>query len=155
MVKFVPAFNKVTFSVASILASSLLHLEIGRQIHGVVLRMGIHNEGSVRRSLIDMCSKCGKTQKGLLIFRKELVYSRTLNTKFASEESMTEIVSWSSLVSRYVCNHEYEDALQTYIYMIHDHVWVDKFTLTSIASACANIGTIRIGQQIHACVQKN
>ncbi|KAF3452456.1 hypothetical protein FNV43_RR02889 [Rhamnella rubrinervis] len=155
MVKVGPAFNKVTFSVALILASSLLHLELGRQIHGVVLRMGIHNEGFIRSSLIEMYSKCGKTQKALLIFRKEpLVYLRTLNTTFTSDESMTEIVSWSSLISGYVRNHEYEDALQTFIYMIRDHIWVDKFTVTSIASACANIGTIRLGQQIHAYTQK-
>lgn len=155
MVKDGPAFNKVTFSVALVLASSLSHLELGQQIHGCILRIGIFNEGFVRSSLIDMYSKCGKMQKALLILRKKpLVYWRTMNTKFTSEESMTEIVSWSSLISGYVSNHEYEDALQTFIYMIHEHRWVDKFTVTSIASACANIGSLRLGQQIHAYIQK-
>ncbi|PQQ14824.1 putative pentatricopeptide repeat-containing protein [Prunus yedoensis var. nudiflora] len=69
MVEIGPAFDKVTFSVALVLASSLYVLELGRQIHGRVLRFGIQNDGFLRTSLIDMYSKCGKLEKALLIFK--------------------------------------------------------------------------------------
>lgn len=155
MVKVGPAFDKVTFSVALVLASSLLLLEIGRQVHGFVLRLGIHNEGFVRSSLIDMYSKCGTMHKALLILRKRpQVHFGTLSSKFRYDDAMTEIISWSSLISGYVCNHEYEDALKTCICMIREQVWVDKFTVTSIASACANIGILKLSQQVHAYIQK-
>ncbi|XP_015875769.3 pentatricopeptide repeat-containing protein At4g21065-like [Ziziphus jujuba] len=155
MVKVGPAFDKVTFSVALVLASSLLLLELGRQVHGFVLRLGIHNEGFIRSSLIDMYGKCGKMHKASLILRKTPQFHfGTRRSKFPDDEAMTEIISWSSLISGYVCNHEYENALQTFIYMISERVWVDKFTVTSIASACANIGILKISQQVHAYIQK-
>ncbi|KAH7543454.1 hypothetical protein FEM48_Zijuj02G0185900 [Ziziphus jujuba var. spinosa] len=105
MVKVGPAFDKVTFSVALVLASSLLLLELGRQVHGFVLRLGIHNEGFIRSSLIDMYGKCGKMHKASLILRKTPQFHfGTRRSKFPDDEAMTEIISWSSLISGSICN---------------------------------------------------
>ncbi|KAH0994492.1 hypothetical protein GBA52_018356 [Prunus armeniaca] len=104
MVEIGPPFDKVTFSVALVLASSLYVLELGRQIHGRVLRFGIQNDGFLRTSLIDMYSKCGKMEKASLVFKT--LPLRT-NSKFTCHETKTEVVSWSSMVSGYVRNEIY------------------------------------------------
>ena len=155
MVKNGPAFNKVTFSIALVLVSSLYIMELGRQIHGRILRLGLQKDGFVRTSLIDMYCKCGKMEKASMIFRKmPLNGVRTQNSKITFDESMTEIVSWSSMVSGYVRNGEYEEAMKLFISMVGEQVEVDKFTTTSIVSACANAGNLELGRQIHAYVLK-
>ncbi|XP_062143761.1 pentatricopeptide repeat-containing protein At4g21065-like [Alnus glutinosa] len=155
MVKNGPAFNKITFSIALVLVSSLYTMDLGRQIHGHILRSGFQKDGFVRTSLIDMYCKWGKMEKASIIFRKmPLPCVREKNSKFTSDELTTEIVSWSSMVSGYVRNGEYEDALKMFISMVRDQVEVDRFTVTSIISACADAGILELGRQIHAYVQK-
>ncbi|PON54193.1 DYW domain containing protein [Parasponia andersonii] len=155
MAKNGPAFNEFTFSTALVLASTLSLWELGRPIHSLVLILGIHNKGFIRTSLIDFYCKCGEMEQALVIFRKiPQVYLHSLNPIVTRDESMTEIIAWSSLISGFVHNNEYEDALQTFISMIREHIGVDRFTVTTIASVCANIGSLTLGQQIHAYNQK-
>lgn len=147
--------NKFTFSIGLVLASTLSLVELGRQIHGFVLRSGSHNEGFIWTSLIDFYSKCGKMEKALLIFRKmPLVYLNSPHSTAAHEHEMTEILAWSSLIAGYVRNDDYEGALQTFISMVREGIGVDGFTVTTIASMCANVGILTLGQQIHALIQK-
>lgn len=155
MVMFGPAFSRVTFSIALVLASSLKILKLGRQIHGQVLRAGYHYDGFVRNSLIDMYSKCGQMEKASLIFHKlPQSVERTGYCKSSCDESLAESVSWSSLVTGYVQNGNLEDALKLFRNMVRLGVEMDKFTLTSIVSASANSGLLELGQLIHAHILK-
>ncbi|KAM0992497.1 hypothetical protein ACFX13_010900 [Malus domestica] len=151
MVENGPPFNRVTFSEALVLASSLSVLELGRQIHGCLLRLGIPNDGFLQTSLIDMYCKCGKMEKATLVFKT--MHLRA-NSKFTCHEMKTEIVSWSSMVSGYVHNGEYEYALLTFCSMVRERILVDRFSVTSVVSACANVGILLLGQHIHAHIQK-
>ncbi|KAG6661645.1 pentatricopeptide repeat-containing protein At4g21065-like isoform X1 [Carya illinoinensis] len=147
--------NKVTFSIALVLVSSLSIMELGRQIHGRALKFGFEKDGFVRTSLIDMYCKCGKMEKASVIFRKRpLDCVGTQNSKITFGEPTAEIVSWSSMVSGYVQNGEFKDALKMFISMVHEQVEVDRFTITSIVSACADAGILELGRQIHAYIQK-
>lgn len=155
MVKNGTSFDKVTFSTGLVLASTLSLLELGRQIHGLVLRFGIHSEGFIRTSLVNFYCKCGKMEKALPIIKNvPLVHLNSLNPKTTDDEKMTEIVTWSTLIAGYVRNDDYEGALQTFVSMVREHIGVDQFTVTTIASMCANLGILTLGQQIHAFIQK-
>ncbi|XP_015572133.1 pentatricopeptide repeat-containing protein At4g21065-like [Ricinus communis] len=140
-------FNSVTFSVALNLVSCLVNLELGKQIHGRILRLIIHDNGFIRNSLLDMYCKCGKMEEASRMFRNVPV-------EISCDDPLGEIVSWSSMISGYVRNGEYEYALRTFISMVHEQVLVDKFTLTSVVSACANTGCLELGRQIHAHILK-
>ncbi|XP_071721748.1 putative pentatricopeptide repeat-containing protein At3g23330 [Rutidosis leptorrhynchoides] len=137
-------FNKVTFSIALNLASSLCDLELGKQLHCRVLIFGIQADNFIQNSLIDMYNKCGVMEKASKVF------SRTPRDSLNSDEK-AEIVSRSSLVTGFVQNGNYEEALKTYISIVREGVKVDKFTLTSLVSACEDLG---IGEQIHAHILK-
>ncbi|KAF4369370.1 hypothetical protein F8388_019595 [Cannabis sativa] len=150
-----PTFNEITFSTALVLASKLSLLELGRQIHNLVITVGIHNKGFIKTSLIDFYCRCGKMEKALMIFRKiHPLHSNSLNPIITGDESMTEVVAWSTLISGFVHNNEYENALQTFVSMVGDDIGVDKFTVTTIASVCANVGSLTLGQHIHAYIHK-
>lgn len=63
-------FEDVTFSVSMGLASSFSVLELRRQIHGCLVRLGIENDAFLRTSLLDMYCKCGRMEKASLIFKR-------------------------------------------------------------------------------------
>ncbi|KAL1803116.1 hypothetical protein ACET3Z_031763 [Daucus carota] len=112
MVKSGTALSKETFSIAFGLVASLTALDLGMQIHGRLLRSGIHHDGFLRNSLVDFYSKCGEMEKASFVYQG-----------FPK------------------CNAS-------------DRFEVDKFTLTSIVTGCANAGLLELGQLIHAQIVK-
>ncbi|VFQ89407.1 unnamed protein product [Cuscuta campestris] len=64
-----PAFNRLTYSISLKLASCLVSFEVGRQIHGKVIRDGRFRDDSLRTSLIDMYWKCGRLEKVSAFFK--------------------------------------------------------------------------------------
>lgn len=155
MVKGGPAFNRVTFSIALVLASSLTVLELGRQIHSRLLRIGIHFDNFVRNSLIDMYCKCGQMEKASFVYQSLPQASVSQQySKITCDEPLTDSFLCSSMVTGYVQNGKLQDALKMFSTMVSNRVEVDKFTLTSIVSACANAGLLELGQLIHAHIMK-
>ncbi|GFZ11240.1 pentatricopeptide repeat (PPR) superfamily protein [Actinidia rufa] len=155
MVEIGPMFNEVTFSIALVLAASLSALELGRQIHGRIVRIGINNDGFIRNSLIDMYCKCGEMENASAVFENlALDSTKTQNPKISFNESVAGSVSWSSMVTGYIQNGRLEVALKLFNTMVCERINVDVFTLTSIISACGNAGLLGLGQQIHAHILK-
>ncbi|KAF8388577.1 hypothetical protein HHK36_027252 [Tetracentron sinense] len=146
-----PEFNKLTYSVALVLVASLSMLDLGRQIHSRVLRVGLHLDGFIRNSLIDMYCKCGKMDKAYIIFEKMSQDSVSMQ----NSGSMVNTVSWSSIVAGYVQNGWFEEALKLFCKMVREGFDLDQFTSTSIVSACANAGILEQGCQIHAHIEKS
>ncbi|GKV02382.1 hypothetical protein SLEP1_g14823 [Rubroshorea leprosula] len=155
MVKNGPLFNRFTFTIALALVSSLSILELGKQIHGRVLRFRIHVTGLIQTCLINMYCKSGKLDKASIPFRETVACDRKENSEAFCLQPLTDIVSWSTMVSGFVQNGEYEDALKTFTYMVHEQVEVDLFTVTSIICACANSGAFELGRQVHALIEKS
>lgn len=155
MVETGPLMNQITFSIALVLVSSLSILDLGRQIHGRILRIGICNDGFVRNSLIDMYCKCGQMEKASAVFQKFAPYSTTKqNSVISCDESAAAPVTWSSMVTGYIQNGRLEDAFKLFFTMVCKRIEVDMFTLTSLISACGNAGLLELGQQIHGHLLK-
>ncbi|CAI0438880.1 unnamed protein product [Linum tenue] len=68
-----PEFNAITFSIGLNLASCLSVLQLGKQIHGKVLRHGIDDSGFITSSLIDMYCKCGDLRLASITFEQKKV----------------------------------------------------------------------------------
>ncbi|KAK6915758.1 Pentatricopeptide repeat, partial [Dillenia turbinata] len=149
------AMDERTFSIAFMLASSLSDLKLGKEIHCKVIRAGNHNHEFIKTSIVDMYCKCGQMETASILFDTfSLDSGRRKSSMISCDEAMTDIILWSSLVSGYVKNARYEDALKVFPTMILKQVAVDMYTLTSLVSACTNAGNLELGQQIHAYIQK-
>ncbi|WJX82856.1 hypothetical protein P8452_65568 [Trifolium repens] len=155
MVEYGTEFSAVTFSIALILASSLSLVEVGRQLHGRVLKCGLNSDGFIRSSLVEMYGKCGRIDKASTILKDvPLNFLRKGNFGVTCKEPKAGMVSWSSMVSGYVWNGKYEDGMKTFRSMVRELVVVDIRTVVTIISACANAGILEFGKQIHAYIQK-
>ncbi|KAL4578849.1 hypothetical protein LXL04_014980 [Taraxacum kok-saghyz] len=131
------SFTHFTFSIALILASSLNHINLGKQIHGQLLRVGIH-DSFIKNSLLNMYCKCDEMNKAMIIFKT----------------SDNDFMSLSSIVSGFIQNGNINEALKVFHFMVHEHGQIDKFTLASVLSGCSDYGLLDLGQLIHTYILK-
>uniref|UniRef100_UPI0040747504 Synthetic PPR-DYW protein n=1 Tax=synthetic construct TaxID=32630 RepID=UPI0040747504 len=130
------------FTFCSVLSAcaSLGSLEMGKQIHGYVIKSGFESIVFVGNALIDMYAKCGSIEDARKVF---------------DEMPERTVVSWTAMISGYAQNGQSEEALELFREMQREGVKPDEVTLPSVLSACANLGALEQGKQIHAYVIKS
>lgn len=126
-----PRINEVTLSSALVLASNLKLIKLGRQIHCLIIGLGVTDKGFLRTSLIGFYTKQGKMKEAL-----------SLST---TKENP------NLLISGYVRNNDYDTALQTFTALIRDRFGIDMFTITTLVSRCESLS---LGQTIHGFALK-
>lgn len=146
-------FNEFTFSTALSLFANLGRIDLGKEIHGRIIRAGFKHLTFIQNSLIDMYSKCGNTSSASIIFNSmSHLYPKSLSL---SSDSMERMVSWSSMVAGYIQNGRGEEALHLFQRMHREDIKIDQFTFTSITSACSDAGNLEQGRQVHGCIEKS
>ncbi|WOK96564.1 pentatricopeptide repeat-containing protein [Canna indica] len=140
-----PVFNQFTYSIALVLASRLAMLDLGKELHCQILRIGYEGDAFIRNALLDMYSKCGDVEASSIFFS---------GSSDLADGSVAAGISWSSMVAGYVHNGMDEEALKLLRKMFQEGVKVDNYTLTSIAAACSDSGILEQGKQVHCCVEK-
>ncbi|KAB2094157.1 hypothetical protein ES319_A02G137100v1 [Gossypium barbadense] len=64
------------------------------------------------------------------------------------------LVNWNSLITGYAQNGFCEEALRMYKKMQNEGFEPDEVTITSVLSACAQLGELDIGKEIHYLIKK-
>ncbi|XP_065860540.1 pentatricopeptide repeat-containing protein At2g03380, mitochondrial [Euphorbia lathyris] len=119
------------------LVTACTHLKAfhqGKWVHGYVIKTGVQLNSYLVTDLLDMYSKCGVIRDAKLIF---------------DELSSIDLVSWTAMISGYVHKGLSYEALKLFV----DKKWVDilpnDVTITSVLSACAQLGYLNLGRSIH------
>ncbi|KAI9107570.1 hypothetical protein K1719_021607 [Acacia pycnantha] len=108
--------------------------DLGREIHGYVMRTVFGKDASVYNSLIQMYSSVG------LIEEAEKVFSRT---------ECKDVVTWTAMISGYENGLLPEKALDTYKMMEMEGIMPDEITLASALCACSCLGQLDMGMTLH------
>ncbi|KAL5720806.1 hypothetical protein ACHQM5_013440 [Ranunculus cassubicifolius] len=66
-----------------------------------------------------------------------------------------DVVSWNTMISGYVQVRNYKKAVEMYREMQVSRVEVTEITLTSVLGACAEIGDLMTGREIHEFMKRN
>ncbi|KAL4192684.1 hypothetical protein AMTRI_Chr06g173230 [Amborella trichopoda] len=148
--------NAYTLSLCLALFGRLALLELGKETHALVIRLGFYSDSVIGNSLIDMYSKCGELQRATRMF---VLISEDPNTNFADCQGVIAVenslqVPWSSMVAGYAQNGMGEDALKLFIKMLHKGLKSNVFTLTSLSMACAEMGILNLAAMVHAQITK-
>lgn len=104
-------------------------MEEGRQIHGLVLKIGLGLDKYVLSSLVSMYSKCGEIDSAKKAF---------------NEMSDKDLVSWNSLIDGYVRCGEVEHALELFDEMPER----DCFSWTALVDGFSKCGEVGIARDI-------
>ncbi|XP_057454229.1 pentatricopeptide repeat-containing protein At1g15510, chloroplastic [Lotus japonicus] len=123
-------------TIASVLSacSCLCHLDMGMKLHEMAKQTGFISYTIVANTLIDMYAKCKSIDMALEVFHS----TRDKN-----------IISWTSIILGLRINNRYFEALVFFRDMMR-RLKPNSVTLVCVLSACARIGALGCGKEIHA-----
>ncbi|KAE8703690.1 Beta-amylase 2 isoform 1 [Hibiscus syriacus] len=105
-------------------------------VHGMVVRMGFISELSVLIALIGFYS----------------VYNMGTCWSLFHQLPDKDVVLWSAIVAACVKNKDYLKALELFRRMQIFGLKVNHVSIISILPACANLGALRLGREIHGFI---
>ncbi|KAF5196359.1 Pentatricopeptide repeat-containing protein [Thalictrum thalictroides] len=120
------------------LLPSLVELELfdmGKEIHAYSIRRDMASDVFVANSLIDMYAKSGCVGEASTVFYK--MDCRT-------------VVSWNAMIANFAQNRLEVEAIRLIAELQVHGLKVNSVTFTNVLPACARIGCIRQGKEIHA-----
>ncbi|CAK9164518.1 unnamed protein product [Ilex paraguariensis] len=149
----------------------LLCVDLGKQIHGHACKFGLKSSTVIENSLLDMYVKCGTLNDGHKLFdemseRDVIAWNSLISghikvgqmrrARAIFEEMPNKtIVSWTAMISGYTRIGCYADALDVFWKMQMVGVKPDWISLTTVLSACAQLGALEVGKWIHFYADKN
>ena len=109
--------------------------EVGEQFHGLVFKGGFSSETYVCNALVTLYSRSGN------FISAEQIFS---TMKYRDE------VSYNSLISGLAQRGSSDRALELFKKMQLDCLKPDCVTVASLLSACASVGALHVGRQLHS-----
>ncbi|KAH7279949.1 hypothetical protein KP509_37G044800 [Ceratopteris richardii] len=110
-------------------------LDKGKRLHDEIVEKGLHGKDLVLSNcLVDMYAKCGALSAAQEVLE---------------ELPERDVVSWSSLISGYAGVGHGEKALHLFEQMQHEGILPTSVTYLSVLKACASIGALDKGKEIH------
>ncbi|KAF3612920.1 hypothetical protein FXO37_36597, partial [Capsicum annuum] len=107
----------------------------GREVHGFCLRTGLECDVFVVNALIDMYAKSERSSEASAVF-----YNMGLRN----------VVSWNTMVANFAQNRRELESIGLVREMQSSGETPTSVTLTNVLPACARIGCLRSGMEIHA-----
>ncbi|PIN25152.1 hypothetical protein CDL12_02094 [Handroanthus impetiginosus] len=114
------------------------NLKLGRYVHDYMVRNGYECDTLASNIIINMYAKCG-----------DLLRSREMFENMGSHD----LVSWNSLLSGYVENRSYHEAVELFRRM-KINFQPDFFTYVTLLSICAELIDINFTEELHCDIIK-
>ncbi|KAF3787079.1 Pentatricopeptide repeat-containing protein [Nymphaea thermarum] len=128
--------NSTTISsVLTACSSGLANLKWGMGTHGLAIKVGLDFKVSVGNALLTMYSGSGSPSESKLIF--VLMPER-------------DLISWNCMITCYVQNHQFDDALVFFSEMLRAQRRMNYVTFINVLSACSNPDYLAGGEIIHS-----
>jgi len=131
--------NQFTFASVVGVCSSLAALELGKEVHAHIIKIGFESEVCVGSVLVDMYGKCGYMEDALKLFEK------------MPERDM---ISWTAVIGGYAQNDFSEEALKLFCQMRQAGMKANQFTFASVLMSCARLSVLEQGRQFHTHILK-
>jgi pentatricopeptide repeat protein len=169
-------FNFYVFPVVLKACTGLDLVDLGKYIHGFVLKTGIVSNLYVGNALIDMYGKCGLVEDAIKFFcgmkEKDNVSWNSIITACSANamvyealeflEEMREfvniepdVVSWSSVIGGFAQNGQDEEALILFSQMLESGVEPNSQTFSSLLPSCGRLGILNLGKELHGYVMRH
>lgn len=126
--------DEITLAGVLSTCASLGQLDLGMKLHELAKRTGLISYIMVANALIDMYSKCKCIDKALEVFHGI---------------PHKDVISWTSIILGLRLNNQCSEAL-VFLRHMRQNTRPNSVTLTSLLSACARIGALNCGKEIHA-----
>ncbi|CAN1270391.1 Pentatricopeptide repeat-containing protein At4g14850 [Linum perenne] len=132
--------DSFTFTCVLKACSGLPALELGKQLHGFVMRSGFESDVSVSNGLIDFYGKCKEVGLAEMVF---------------DGMERRNLVTWGSMVATYEQNGEKEKACIAFMKCRKLGIEPTDYVISSVVSACAELAGMELGRSVHALAVKS
>ncbi|KAJ0038090.1 hypothetical protein Pint_23813 [Pistacia integerrima] len=132
--------DEFVFSIVLKACAGLKDLNLGRQIHGFVVKLGLESDVSVGTPLVDFYVKCSSFEPACRAFER------------IREPSD---VSWSAMICGYCQNGKFEDSVKIFKSLRSKGPVLNSWIYTNIFQACSALADFNLGGQAHADAMKN
>ncbi|XP_021774998.1 pentatricopeptide repeat-containing protein At5g08510-like [Chenopodium quinoa] len=164
------------FPVVLKICSGLQDMELGRQIHGFVIKAMFVLNVYVGNGLIDMYGKCGHLGDAKKVFstmfeRDSVSWNcllsacsvngmvdealENLDKMSSSGDSVPNVISWSGVISGFAQNGYVNEAIELLSRMRARGVEPNAQTIAGVLPALAKLQTPRLGKEIHAYITRH
>ncbi|KAI4386202.1 hypothetical protein MLD38_004155 [Melastoma candidum] len=127
--------DSVTISSILPVLVELERFSTAREVHGFIIRKNLDSDVFIANSLIDMYAKSEQPVKASVVFRRT---------------DRKNVVSWNAMVANYAQNGLEVESVSLIREMQTHGLHPTSVTFTNVLPACARIGLIRHGKEIHA-----
>ncbi|CAK9151110.1 unnamed protein product [Ilex paraguariensis] len=104
--------------------------EMGKQVHGYMMRTGFDPFSFAASALVHMYSKCGNIETAHRVFKWM---------------PQPDLVSWTSLINGYAQNGQPHEALKLFEMLLESGTQPDHITFVGVLSACTHAGLVDKG----------
>ncbi|KAI3952832.1 hypothetical protein MKX01_006875 [Papaver californicum] len=131
-----------SFTLTNVLSgcSLVLQHDIGRIVHGDLIKRPLQNDTAVQSSLLTMYAKCGTIDDAYLVFC-------TIKEK--------DVITWGSMASGFCQNKKFVEALSLFKQIKAKGMASDSTIMASVVIACAGLLYVDLGCAIHGYITKN
>ncbi|WOL03685.1 hypothetical protein Cni_G12405 [Canna indica] len=112
-------------------SSDLAALQLGRQLHGLVLTLGYESSMILGNALVDMYAKCSDINSARAVFEGL---------------ALRDVISWTTMVVGEAQHGRAEDAFNLYDQMVRAGVKPNEVTFTGLIYACSHAGLVQKGR---------
>ncbi|KAL5547964.1 hypothetical protein UlMin_003195 [Ulmus minor] len=161
--------NSYTFPVLLKCCVNLGDTQVGKQLHGQILKLGFDSDPFVNSSLINLYAQNGEMGNAFKVFDKStdrnVVSFTALITGYASSGCMDDarrlfdemptrdVVCWNAMISGYIQSDQFQEGLAFFQEMLKANVRPNQSTMVTLLSACAQSGSIDLGNWVRSWIE--
>ncbi|GAB2291737.1 hypothetical protein Dimus_025986 [Dionaea muscipula] len=133
--------DRFTLTAALSCCAGLAIIDMGRQVHGHLIRTVVDFERDVfmLSALVEMYGKCGLVGKARDVF--------SLRGFNIGEDCKRDVVLWTSMLGAYGRNGHHIDVIKLYDEMLVEGIRPDGVAFVTVISACSHTGKVGLGLQ--------
>ncbi|KAF8378631.1 hypothetical protein HHK36_029980 [Tetracentron sinense] len=132
--------NRSTFTCALSTCADIAALDLGKQVHGRLVKAGYEMGCYVGNALLSMYCKCGSIDEAYTVF-----------------EGMTQkdVVTWNTMITGYARHGFGKEALKVFESMRLTSINPDDVTMVGVLSACSHTGLVNKGTEYFYSMDKD
>lgn len=131
--------NQVTFSSVLSACGKMGGFDIGRQVHGVVVKYGLVSLAYVKNSIMDMYVKCGFLEDAYTFYQ-------TIEDR--------DVIAWNVVAMGFVQKGNFEEACKLFWDMRSNGISPDEASFSTVLHAVASMAALDQGLLVHNQVTK-
>lgn len=132
--------NKFTYPFVLKACAGIGKLNLGKQVHGSVIKIGFDDDIHVQNTMVHMyCCCSGGIEFARMVF---------------DEMPKSDSVTWSAMIGGYARLGMSTDAIELFRNMQTAGVCADEITMVSLLSACTDLGALELGKWVESYIER-